>query len=122
MASVQQLRGSVCEYSAEFIDLRFWRCLWLSRESNYESAATALLRARTFHPATDLARSLQAPRSDARIRPTPRARTPAAKIAAPVYTRPMSREGRVTLGEAAERKNPNGMRMAAKGAPSRAIH
>src|SRR5262245_13385562 len=54
--------------------------------------------------------------------PIPRLRSAPARNPAPTYTRFMRPFGRVAEGEATDRKNEAGIRMAAMGAPARASH
>src|SRR5262245_23113676 len=58
----------------------------------------------------------------ARIKPTPRLNTPPARKTTPTYARFIRRFGSVAVGDATERKNAAGMRIAAIGAPTRASH
>jgi len=57
-----------------------------------------------------------------RISPIPNARTAAARNAAPTYVRFIKLLGSFTSSEATDRKNAEGIRIAAMGAPIRAIH
>src|SRR5262245_60283669 len=58
----------------------------------------------------------------ARMRPTPRLKTAAARKPAPTYASPIRPLGSFASGEATDRKNAAGIRIAAIGAPVRAIH
>src|SRR5665213_4412060 len=58
----------------------------------------------------------------ARIRPIPRLKTEAARNKAPTYAKFINPFGSVAEGDATERKNAVGIRIAAIGAPVRAIH
>lgn len=61
-------------------------------------------------------------RRAARMRPTPRLKTAAARNSAPTYARFINPFGCVAVGKATDRKKAEGIRIAAIGAPVRAIH
>jgi hypothetical protein len=61
-------------------------------------------------------------RRAARMRPIPRLKTAAARNSAPMYARFIKPFGCFAVGEATDRKNAAGIRIAAIGAPVRAIH
>src|SRR5712691_10088726 len=61
-------------------------------------------------------------RRAARMRPTPKLRTAAARHSAPMYARFIKPFGCFAVGDATDRKNAAGMRIAAIGAPVRASH
>jgi putative aminopeptidase FrvX len=56
------------------------------------------------------------------MRPTPRLRTAAARNNAPIYARFINPFGCFAEGEMMDKKNAAGIRIAAIGAPVRAIH
>src|ERR1700730_11063998 len=61
-------------------------------------------------------------RHAARMRPTPRIRTAPAKISAPMYARFIKPFGCDAVGEATDRKNAVGIKIATFGTPDRASH
>src|SRR5262245_14356792 len=58
----------------------------------------------------------------ARMRPTPSVRTPKARNTAPTYARFIRAFGSFAVGEATDRKQAAGIKVAATGTPIRMIH